>query len=337
MKENFSERPNRSKKRIWIAAAAAGAVLIAGAVCAAALRSVNTPDTEDGEPVLMATATPSATVAGEEATPAAPAFSAVPLPTQTPEQYRVLSGLYYGDLDPTDSVYDKDSLLEYEYAENTVTLRDQEGNSVLKLELRENGRCCAARNTISYMGDASLTEAAFWNSMRTGGFLRSILQESVRRRNPYTATWRTGRLRKRKQYSADPAFRRMNMTKRDACSAILKNIRRAPPANTNTAATAGLRRRTIMTPRASCPMPAVYEYGPRAAVTITVTYYDENGAPTGMTREEEYDADGRLTRETYRSEKEQILTQTVYRYDAVGDLVVQEAYRGTPRPAYLQN
>ena len=48
MKENFSERPNRSKKRIWIAAAAAGAVLIAGAVCAAALRSVNTPDTEDG-------------------------------------------------------------------------------------------------------------------------------------------------------------------------------------------------------------------------------------------------------------------------------------------------
>ena len=68
MKENFSGRPNRSKKRIWIAAAAAGAVLIAGAICAAALRSVNTPDAEDGEPVLMATAAPSATAAGEEAT-----------------------------------------------------------------------------------------------------------------------------------------------------------------------------------------------------------------------------------------------------------------------------
>ena len=26
------------------------------------------------------------------------------------DRYRVLSGLYYGDLDPTDSVYDKDSL-----------------------------------------------------------------------------------------------------------------------------------------------------------------------------------------------------------------------------------
>ena len=47
MKENFSGRPNRSKKRIWIAAAAVGAVLIAGAICAAALRSVNTPDAED--------------------------------------------------------------------------------------------------------------------------------------------------------------------------------------------------------------------------------------------------------------------------------------------------
>ena len=102
MKENFAERTNRSKKRIWIAIAAAGAVLIAGAVCAAALRSVNTPDAEDGEPVLMATAAPSATAAREEATPAAPVFSAVPLPTQTPEQYRVLSGLYYGDMDPSD-------------------------------------------------------------------------------------------------------------------------------------------------------------------------------------------------------------------------------------------
>ena len=96
MQENFSERPNRSKKRIWIAAAAAGAVLIAGAVCAAVLRIMNTPNAEAGEPVLMATAAPSATAAGEEATPAAPVFSAVPLPTQTPEQYRVLSGRYAG-------------------------------------------------------------------------------------------------------------------------------------------------------------------------------------------------------------------------------------------------
>lgn len=333
MKENFSERPNRSKKRIWIAAAAAGAVLIAGAVCAAALRSVNTPDTEDGEPVLMATATPSATVAGEEATPAAPAFSAVPLPTQTPEQYRVLSGLYYGDLDPTDSVYDKDSLLEYEYAENTVTLRDQEGNSVLKLELRENGTLL--RRTEYYIvyggrfADRSrvleFDEDGRLSALYSSGI--GPAEESVYRyledgtlAETETVFGRSGI----STYEYDETGRLLRHTEKYSTGASREyeygGDGRASAENYYDAS-------------GVLSYAAVYEYGGAPAVTITVTYYDENGAPTGMTREEEYDADGRLTRETYRSEKEQILTQTVYRYDAVGDLVVQE--RTEERPGLL--
>ena len=85
----------------------------------------------------------------------------------------------------------------------------------------------------------------------------------------------------------------------------------------------------------------MYLIGTDVGTTGTKTVItDENGTVYGlslihicMTREEEYDADGRLTRETYRSEKEQILTQTVYRYDAVGDLVVQE--RTEERPGLL--
>ena len=324
MKENFSERPNRSKKRIWIAAAAAGAVLIAGAVCAAALRSVNTPDTEDGEPVLMATATPSATVAGEEATPAAPAFSAVPLPTQTPEQYRVLSGLYYGDLDPTDSVYDKDSLLEYEYAENTVTLRDQEGNSVLKLELRENGTLLrrteyytvyggrfADRSRVLEFDEDGRLSTLYSSGIGPEEKVIYRYQEDGTLAETETVFGRSGI----STYEYDEAGRLLRHTEKysngTSCEYEYGGDGRASAENYYDAS-------------GVLSYAAVYEYDGAPAVTITVTYYDENGAPTGVTRAEEYNADGRLIRKTYRSEKEQILTQTVYRYDAVGDLVVQE-------------
>lgn len=324
MKENFSERPNRSKKRIWIAATAAGAVLIAGAVCAAALRSVNTPDTEDGEPVLMATATPSATVAGEEATPAAPAFSAVPLPTQTPEQYRVLSGLYYGDLDPTDSVYDKDSLLEYEYAENTVTLRDQEGNSVLKLELRENGTLLrrteyytvyggrfADRSRVLEFDEDGRLSTLYSSGIGPEEKVIYRYQEDGTLAETETVFGRSGI----STYEYDEAGRLLRHTEKysngTSCEYEYGGDGRVSAENYYDAS-------------GVLSYAAVYEYDGAPAVTITVTYYDENGAPTGVTRAEEYNADGRLIRETYRSEKEQILTQTVYRYDAVGDLVVQE-------------
>ena len=324
MKENFAERTNRSKKRIWIAIAAAGAVLIAGAVCAAALRSVNTPDAEDGEPVLMATAAPSATAAREEATPAAPVFSAVPLPTQTPEQYRVLSGLYYGDLDPTDSVYDKDSLLEYEYAENTVTLRDQEGNSVLKLELRENGTLLrrteyytvyggrfADRSRVLEFDEDGRLSTLYSSGIGPEEKVIYRYQEDGTLAETETVFGRSGI----STYEYDEAGRLLRHTEKysngTSCEYEYGGDGRASAENYYDAS-------------GVLSYAAVYEYDGAPAVTITVTYYDENGAPTGVTRAEEYNADGRLIRETYRSEKEQILTQTVYRYDAVGDLVVQE-------------
>lgn len=324
MKENFAERTNRSKKRIWIAIAAAGAVLIAGAVCAAALRSVNTPDTEDGEPVLMATATPSATAAGEEATPAAPVFSAVPLPTQTPEQYRVLSGLYYGDLDPTDSVYDKDSLLEYEYDENTVTLRNQEGNSVLKLELRENGTLLrrteyytvyggrfADRSRVLEFDEDGRLSTLYSSGIGPEEKVIYRYQEDGTLAETETVFGRSGI----STYEYDEAGRLLRHTEKysngTSCEYEYGGDGRVSAENYYDAS-------------GVLSYAAVYEYDGAPAVAITVTYYDENGAPTGVTRAEEYNADGRLIRETYRSEKEQILTQTVYRYDAVGDLVVQE-------------
>ena len=321
MKENFSERPNRSKKRIWIAAAA-GAVLIAGAVCAAALRSVNTPDAEDGEPVLMATAAPSATAAREEATPAAPVFSAVPLPTQTPEQYRVLSGLYYGDMDPSDSVYDKDSLLEYEYAENTVTLRDQEGNSVLKLELRENGTLLrrteyytvyggrfADRSRVLEFDEDGRLSTLYFSGIGPEEKVIYRYQEDGTLAETETVFGRSGI----STYEYDEAGRLLRHTEKysngTSCEYEYGGDGRVSAENYYDAS-------------GVLSYAAVYEYDGAPAVTITVTYYDENGAPTGVTRAEEYNADGRLIRKTYRSEKEQILTQTVYRYDAAGDLIV---------------
>ena len=324
MKENFAERTNRSKKRIWIAIAAAGAVLIAGAVCAAALRSVNTPDAEDGEPVLMATAAPSATAAREEATPAAPVFSAVPLPTQTPEQYRVLSGLYYGDMDPSDSVYDKDSLLEYEYAENTVTLRDQEGNSVLKLELRENGTLLrrteyytvyggrfADRSRVLEFDEDGRLSTLYSSGIGPEEKVIYRYQEDGMLAETETVFGRSGI----STYEYDEAGRLLRHTEKysngTSCEYEYGGDGRASAENYYDAS-------------GVLSYAAVYEYDGAPAVTITATYYDENGAPTGVTRAEEYNADGRLIRKTYRSEKEQILTQTVYRYDAVGDLVVQE-------------
>ena len=322
MKENFSERPNRSKKRIWIAIAAAGAVLIAGAVCAAALRSVNTPDAEDGEPVLMATAAPSATAAREEATPAAPVFSAVPLPTQTPEQYRVLSGLYYGDMDPSDSVYDKDSLLEYEYAENTVTLRDQEGNSVLKLELRENGTLLRRTEYYTVYG-GRFADRSRVLEFDEDGRLSTLYSSGIGPEEKVIYRYQEdGTLAETvfgrsgiSTYEYDEAGRLLRHTEKysngTSCEYEYGGDGRASAENYYDAS-------------GVLSYAAVYEYDGAPAVTITVTYYDENGAPTGVTRAEEYNADGRLIRETYRSEKEQILTQTVYRYDAVGDLVVQE-------------
>ena len=324
MKENFSGRPNRSKKRIWIAAAAVGAVLIADAICAAALRSVNTPDAEDGEPVLMATAAPSATAAGEEATPAAPVFSAVPLPTQTPEQYRVLSGLYYGDMDPSDSVYDKDSLLEYEYDENTVTLRDQKGNSVLKLELGENGTLLrrteyytayggrfAGRSRVLEFDEDGRLSTLYFSGIGPEEKVVDRYQEDGRLAETETVFGRSGI----STYEYDEAGRLLRHTEKysngTSCEYEYGGDGRVSAENYYDAS-------------GVLSYAAAYEYSGAPAVTITVTYYDENGAPTGVTRAEEYDADGKLIRETYRSEKEQILTQTVYRYDAVGDLVVQE-------------
>ncbi len=324
MKENFSGRPNRSKKRIWIAAAAAGAVLIAGAICAAALRSVNTPDAEDGEPVLMATAAPSATAAGEEATPAAPVFSAVPLPTQTPKRQLVLSGLYYGDMDPSDSVYDKDRLLEYEYDENTVTLRDQDGNSVLKLELRENGtllrrteyytvyggRFAGRSRVLEFDEDGSLS-TLYFSGIGPEEKVIYRYQEDGTLAETETVFGRSGI----STYEYDEAGRLLGHTEKysngTSCEYEYGGDGRVLAENYYDAS-------------GVLSYAAAYEYSGAPAVAITVTYYDENEAPTGVTREEEYDADGRLIRETYRSEKKQILTQTVYRYDAVGDLVVLE-------------
>ena len=324
MKENFSGRPNRSKKRIWIAAAAAGAVLIAGAICAAALRSVNTPDAEDGEPVLMATAAPSATAAGEEATPAAPVFSAVPLPTQTPKRQLVLSGLYYGDMDPSDSVYDKDRLLEYEYDENTVTLRDQDGDSVLKLELRENGTLLrrteyytvyggrfAGRSRVLEFDEDGRLSTLYFSGIGPEEKVIYRYQEDGTLAETETVFGRSGI----STYEYDEAGRLLGHTEKysngTSCEYEYGGDGRVLAENYYDAS-------------GVLSYAAAYEYSGAPAVAITVTYYDENEAPTGVTREEEYDADGRLIRETYRSEKKQILTQTVYRYDAVGDLVVLE-------------
>jgi len=332
MQENFSERPNRSKKRIWIAASAAGAVLIAGAICAAVLRIVNTPDAEDGEPVLMATAAPSATTAREEATPAAPVFSAVPLPTQTPEQYRVLSRLYYDNMDPSNTVYDKE-WLEYEYDENTVTLRDQDGNSVLKLELRENGtllrrteyytvyggRFAGRSRVLEFDEDGSLSTLYFSGIGPEEKVIYRYLEDGTLAETE-TVFGRSGI----STYEYDETGRLLRHTEKysngTSCEYEYGGDGRVLAENYYDAS-------------GVLSYAAAYEYSGAPAVAITVTYYDENGATTGMTREEEYDADGKLTRETYRSEKEQILTQTVYRYDAVGDLVVQE--RTEERPGLL--
>lgn len=322
MQENFSERPNRSKKRIWIAAAAAGAVLIAGAICAAVLRIVNTPDAEDGEPVLMATAAPSATAAREEATPAVPVFSAVPLPTQTPEQFRVLSGLYYGDMDPSDSVYDKDSLLEYEYDENTVTLRDQDGDSVLKLELRENGTLLrrteyytvyggrfAGRSRVLEFDEDGRLSTLYFSGIGPEEKVIYRYQEDGTLAETETVFGRSGI----STYEYDEAGRLLGHTEKysngTSCEYEYGGDGRVSAENYYDAL-------------GVLSYAAAYEYDGAPAVTITVTYYDANGATTGVTRTEEYNADGRLIRETYRSEREQILRQNVYPYDAVGDLIV---------------